>query len=147
MEADTPPTVAKPTAPKNSPPTPNLLVSQVLGKQSTREVLHALHDLTHFGLCELEMLLQQFTRRSNGTHTISKASFVEEMGHAFGIADEVTTPNPHPTTQTDVASCPRSFRNPPPPFHLSDSTPLREPLWVIRQSSPPPRHGLWAGRV
>lgn len=92
MEADTPPTVAKPT-PKNSPPTPNLL-SQVLGKQSTREVLHALHDLTHFGLCELEMLLQQFTRRSNGTHTISKATFVEEMGHAFGLADEVTTLNP-----------------------------------------------------
>jgi hypothetical protein len=98
MEADTPPTVTKPT-PKSSPPTPNLLVSQVLGKQSTREVLHALHDLTHFGLCELEMLLQQFTRRSNGTHTINKATFVEEMGHAFGLADEVTSPTPPLTTR------------------------------------------------
>jgi hypothetical protein len=57
-----------------SPPTPNLL-SQVLGKKSTREVLHALHDLTHFGLCELEMLLQQFNRlRANAGHKINKAS-------------------------------------------------------------------------
>jgi hypothetical protein len=72
-----------------SPPTPNLL-SQVLGKKSTREVLHALHDLTHFGLCELEMLLQQFNRlRANAGHKINKATFVRELGHAFGIADQV----------------------------------------------------------
>lgn len=48
-----------------------------------------LHAGTHFGTCELEMLLQQFNRRVVVGRRIDKATFIEEMGHAFGIADNV----------------------------------------------------------
>eukprot|EP00241_Pyramimonas_parkeae_P004345 CAMPEP_0114260004 /NCGR_PEP_ID=MMETSP0058-20121206/20213_1 /TAXON_ID=36894 /ORGANISM="Pyramimonas parkeae, CCMP726" /LENGTH=885 /DNA_ID=CAMNT_0001375125 /DNA_START=134 /DNA_END=2791 /DNA_ORIENTATION=+ len=52
-----------------------------------RVALSKLHAGTHFGTCELEMLLQQFNRRVVVGRRIDKATFIEEMGHAFGIAD------------------------------------------------------------
>eukprot|EP00959_Pyramimonas_sp_CCMP1952_P401947 8422661-Pyramimonas_sp.AAC.1 len=72
--------------------------SQILGLP-IQKALTYLNDSTHFGICELESIWEQFSRRTVVGKRIDKATFMEEMGHAFGMADPIEK---FPTTEIAV---------------------------------------------